>query len=392
MDRLKKSFLFLVLSFLFIANGYSQDNNIQFSEGPLTYRKLSEITVALVKCDPKTADDVKIGVVSNGGTSYKLTEISEFAFAGCEELKRVELPKTVKTIGFRAFYGCRNLVSVNIPDEMETIESEAFNYCTGLQKINIPANVTSIGDGAFWHNWALKNIVVDVNNKEYVDVSGVLFSKNATRLIAYPAGKTDQTYAIPANTTTIGTGAFSDCKDLVSVVLPKTLVEIRSYAFQNCARLASITLPKGIENIYSGTFSGCEELKQVVFPKKMNKIGNKAFADCAFLSNVVVPDGVELVGDSAFAGCRNVKSFSLPRTLKKIGYAAFDGCASVTAFHLFCAPPKVDDKAFPAESFEKATVYVRYYAVDAYQHSDDWVNFKFVYPERSTFRPYGLNY
>lgn len=389
--RALSSLLFILACSAF---AYGQQAEKTFVDGVFTYRLLADGGAELVKCDKKAAGDIQFPQsVTFEGKSYPITAIGDFAFIDCEDVARISLPTNLHTIGYRSFYGCRNLSAISIPNKVVSIGVEAFNYCTGLTKIVIPASVTEIGDGAFWHNWALKSIVVDVANKDYVDVNGVLFSKNWTRLIAYPAGKTEQSFSLPANTTTIGAGAFSNCKDLVSVVLPKDLVEIRRYAFQECNRLVSISIPKSIDVIESGTFSGCSSLRQVTLPKKMKRIGNHAFENCSSLANLVVPDGVDEIGNSAFAGCVELKNVSLPRTLTEIGEEAFAECDLLNSIHLFgTRPPKVGANAFSKKVFEKSTLYVKYYAIDAYKHAEDWTNFQFIYRERATYRPYGTNY
>ncbi len=394
MNNLFRTLIPLLFGLVYAVSGYGQQAEKTFVDGVFTYRVLADGGVELVKCDKKAAGDIQFPQsVTFEGKSYPITAIGDFAFIDCEDVARISLPTNLQTIGYRSFYGCRNLSAISIPNKVVSIGVEAFNYCTGLTKIVIPASVTEIGDGAFWHNWALKSIVVDVANKDYVDVNGVLFSKNWTRLISYPAGKTDQTFTLPANTTTIGAGAFSNCKDLVSIVLPKDLVEIRRYAFQECNRLTSITIPKSIDVIESGVFNGCTSLRQVSLPKKLKHIGNYAFENCASLANIVISDGVTEIGNRAFAGCSELKSVAIPRTLEVMGDEAFSECDLLSSIHLFgTKPPKVGTNAFSPKVFEKATLYVKYYAVDAYKHAEDWTNFQFIYRERATYRPYGTNY
>ncbi|MCQ2192224.1 MAG: leucine-rich repeat domain-containing protein [Paludibacteraceae bacterium] len=379
-----------IISFL----GVNAQPSETFKLKNIVYRIYGDGTARVAGSDKKTGGIVKIDEnVTYKGLPFKVVAIDDSAFANCENLSKVNLPNTITSIGYRAFYGCRNMYEMVIPTSVKEIGAEAFNFCTGLVKMHIPAAVEEIGDGAFWHNWALKNITVDNNNKDYVDINGVLFTKNCTRLLAYPSGKTDQVYTIPTNTTTIATGAFAYSKDLTSVVLPPDLVEIRRFAFQECSRLKSITIPNNIDIIEMGAFSGCGDMVQVVFPEKVKRIGDKAFENCHSLTALTIPDEVESIGDRAFAGCKELKTIDLPRTLKNIGVESFADCVNINSIHLFGVhPPKVDADAFPTNLFETATLYVKYFAVDAYNHSDDWVNFKFIYRERAYHRPYGMNY
>lgn len=49
----------------------------------------------------------------------------------------------------------------------------------------------------------------------------------------------------------IGFSAFENCKNLISVTLPNSLVQISDYAFQGCENLTSITIPKSVSYINS---------------------------------------------------------------------------------------------------------------------------------------------
>lgn len=392
MKLLLKSLLvfFGVLNFVCLS---AQNAVVEYKEGNITYKVVGLDSVVLLKCATSAEGDVDVKSFEKNGRLQKIVAVADFAFENCEDVARVNLPSTISSIGYRAFYGCRNLSSINVPNSVTSIGVEAFNYCTGLQKIFIPASVSEIGDGVFWHDWALKSISVDIANRDYVDVNGVLFSKNLSRLIAYPAGKIEQSYTIPSNTTTIGTGAFAFCKDLTTVIMPKDMIEIRRYAFQECTRLTSITIPNSIDVLETGTFNGCIDLSRVVLPKKMKRIGNKVFENCVALASVVIPDGVTELGDRAMAGCKELHNVAFPRTLKNIGVEAFADCEKLATIHLFgLVPPKVEAGAFMPKHHEKTTLYAKYNAIDSYRHADDWTNFEFVYTDRATYRPYGINY
>ena len=55
--------------------------------------------------------------------------IGELAFRGCEKLKSVVLPKSVKTLRRRAFEGCTGLTDIVIPSSVQNIGSLIFKDC-----------------------------------------------------------------------------------------------------------------------------------------------------------------------------------------------------------------------------------------------------------------------
>ena len=88
-----------------------------------------------------------------------VTNISEIAFMGTD-IRSIELPSTIKTIGFGAFAICHNLSSVSLNEGLETIEGSAFAFCSSLAEIAIPQSVTNIDEDAFMNcdNLTIKGV------------------------------------------------------------------------------------------------------------------------------------------------------------------------------------------------------------------------------------------
>lgn len=77
-----------------------------------------------------------------------IVEIGPHAFSATS-LPALELPHSLRYIGFGAFANCIRLTKVEIPDGLEIVETTAFSGCTSLTRVTIPASVTQIGDRAF---------------------------------------------------------------------------------------------------------------------------------------------------------------------------------------------------------------------------------------------------
>ena len=88
----------------------------------------------------------------------------------------------------------------------------AFYECTKLTRVTIPDSVTGIGYAAFSKCGSLKNIDVGEGNTEYLSEDGVLFDKNKTVLIHFPAGKGGH-YTIPDGVSSICLLYTSDAAD-----------------------------------------------------------------------------------------------------------------------------------------------------------------------------------
>jgi len=147
-----------------------------------------------------------------------------------------------------------------ISDSVTSIGDHAFYSCDNLTSITIPDSVTNIGDDAFYHCSGLKNITVENSNLNYKDIDGILFNKEGTSLIEYPAGKANETYVIPNSVTSIEDNAFSWCSNLKSITIPNSDTSIGVCAFYACGSLISIIIPDSVTSIGTGAFSYCDKL------------------------------------------------------------------------------------------------------------------------------------
>lgn len=90
-----------------------------------------------------------------------------------------------------------------------------------------------------------------------------------------------------------------------SVAIPHFVTEIAADAFSHCKFLARIELPKGLRSIGDGAFACCRDLFDVFIPASVSHIGKGAFSDCYDLSVISVaapaqPDGWD---ESWLSGC-----------------------------------------------------------------------------------------
>lgn len=173
-----------------------------------------------------------------------VTSIGASAFAYCSDLTRVTIPNGVVTIGDAAFERCSNLASVTLPGSVTLLGHYAFAYCSRLTNVTIPETVLTIGDRAFAECTDLTAIAVDPLNAAYRSVDGVLFDRTQTRLLQYPAGRTERAYSVPAGVVTVGDAAFASSASLVHVSIPGSVTFIGDEAFAACPNLTSVYFGK----------------------------------------------------------------------------------------------------------------------------------------------------
>ena len=116
---------------------------------------------------------------------------------------------------------------------------------------------------------------------------GVLFSKDMTQLVKYPAKKTNVTYIVPNVVTTIGESAFEYCANLQSVVIPEGVTTIGERAFEYCANLQSVVIPDSVSSINYCIFDSCSALKTISIGNGVSSIEATAFSSCPELDSVL---------------------------------------------------------------------------------------------------------
>ena len=364
-----------------------------------------------------------------------VTRIGNDAFGFCGSLLMVIIPAGVTRIGDRAFIYCSNLAMATLPVTLQEIGENAFVQCRKLTSVAIPAEVKTIGAGAFAGCINVSAITVEDGNAHYVSVDGVLFNKEKTQLVQYPAGRAATSYVIPKEVTSIEAGAFEAAEKLTAITIPVGIVSIGRRAFEFCSALTTISIPATVKTIEANAFGYCQELTEIkveaantaytsvdgvlfdkakktlitypggrktttyvipsgvtniesyafeytqnltsiTIPTSVKKIGLAAFAS-SVLTSVVIPDGVDTIASRTFDWCLNLRSVTLPASIKMIGFGAFTGCRKLEEMTVKAkTPPIVDNLDFGGVPVANVTLTVPKGSKAAYAAAPVWKEFK----------------
>ena len=262
-----------------------------------------------------------------------------------ESIKRVVIENGVTSIGWSAFNECTSLTSVTISDSVTEIRRSAFAGCTSLTKVHIPAGLVTLSSYAFDGCTSLTEFTVAEENVNYTAAEGVLFSKDMTRIILCPVGKSGR-YVIPNSVTSIEDWAFYGCTGLTSVTIPDSVTSIEEYAFYGCTGLISATIPDSVTNVGNGAFSGCTGLTSITIPNSVTSIEDWTFSDCTGLTSVTIPDSVTEIGEGTFDDCTGLTSVTIPDSVTSIGSWAFADCTSLTSVAIPNSVTSIEDGTF----------------------------------------------
>ena len=135
-------------------------------------------------------DDDKITFLS---PPYNITAIGEYAFRGCNSLKKLKLNNIryifanafedshlediqfstlVQNIGSSAFKNCQNLKTLALGENVEVLGNYAFENCINLETVYIPESLKLIGFKVFNHCYKLKRIIVNKTEEEFMNLLG----------------------------------------------------------------------------------------------------------------------------------------------------------------------------------------------------------------------------
>ena len=267
---------------------------------------------------------------------------------------------TITGIGDRAFqrqagekgyrYGDEKIMA-KLPESIVTIGEKAFFGCNFIKTINIPASVKIIDAGAFARTRIICN--VDSQNETFATIDDVLYNKKDRELMFVPneSEVLEDTFKIPNGIESIGEYAFYNVarqgEKSFAVVFPNTIRHIKDYAFSSASLKGEIVFPESLESIgkcaFKSVFASSLDLRntslttipesafeqafvsEILLPKTIKTIGDCAFKEWHSIYSgmrIEIQEGVESIGNNAFASSE-LTGITLPSTLKSIGDSAF---------------------------------------------------------------------
>ena len=264
---------------------------------------------ALYSNDKKTLIYVSIkGDESEFAVPEGVEIICKHAFFLCDRFSKITLPKSLLKMENNPFSGCSKLEIINnsksyfikddviyngfktsvvgtlnkikskrlvLLDGIRTINRNSFWNCKGIECIVFPESLNDIGYNPFV---GCSNIHFESNSPYYKVVDGVLYNKDMSKIVCYPAWKAIGHVKLPDSVTTLERGAFSGCDKMTGLDLHNVNIVNKS-CFTNCSSLKSLYCSDLITYVGEWAFAYCSSLEEVSVNVKAI-VDNNAFSNC----------------------------------------------------------------------------------------------------------------
>ena len=254
---------------------------------------------------------------TSNGDGYSVSFKDEFK--SDSTVTAIKIPDTyngkpVSRVAGRAFLNAVYLEKVELGANVVAIESGAFMNCSGLKVMSITAPVNTISFGAFAGCTRLTRIAVSDLNTCFTNDNGdgILYEINSDDeyvLVAYPAGRSDETVTVSAFVGEIRSYAFDGASRLkvINIERDNAFGTIGTYAFNGCSALEAVNVNNSAYVSVDGVLYTADGKTLVLYPQ--NKAGD----------TFTVPDTVTKIARYAFKGNRNLVEIVIGANVSALG-------------------------------------------------------------------------
>ena len=246
-----------------------------------------------------------------------------------------------------------------------SIAANAFKNCTDLTAVTVPSSITSIGSDAFKSCTNLTKVIINSNA-----IASQTYTYNSNLVSIF--GSQVKEYVLGEDVTEIGTYAFRECNNVISVIIPEGIKSIgaSAFSFSYSSKLREFifegeTPPTFGTSVFGGSscpiyvpnetalsaYRAAENMNKYasrvqVRPIEVDGIRYQIQEDGTFVvvannysGDVVIPSSIDYNGVAtavtsiaaeAFSNCTDLTAVTIPSSITSIGSDAFKSCTNLT--------------------------------------------------------------
>ncbi|MCD8388137.1 MAG: leucine-rich repeat protein [Bacteroidales bacterium] len=313
------------------------------------------------------------------------------AFAGCDKLKVVKLPRAFAEVGNKSFAGCTSLTDIYYPTLIVPSISRSGDNAAfyGVELSNITLHVYSSAVQTFQQYWGY-----DFNYEEMEDPTPVAIEINVAEpgtleeTVKAAVAEANATIYDMYSLTVRGTINWDDTQYIKYICNPSVYYTLSTDPYTLSYLDLSEAELDGTTTLWNESLSGSKLLQTVILPKSVEEIDRYALSSCTRLTKVVLPEDLKVLGDLALAW-DPISTIELPASIERIGEeqgCVFYDCTSLKGIICKAVTPPSLYKGYSDNSFtgmlDKDLIYlfVPAESVETYSTTELWEDFTNIYP------------
>lgn len=272
------------------------------------YVEVDSVEIKVAKCQPASGSiDIKVPASINDKPTVALgmdamsymkdvrsidvpdsvISIGACAFRHCEKLERVKLPSKLGEFKSDWFRNCNALKDLALPGQLEVLKPNIFDI-PNLKRLHIGQAAQSVEGGAFAKS-RLESISISTDNPFMKTDGKAIYSLDGTIMAALAVPS--ESYSILEGCKALGAKSFSNMACVANVVFPESLEIIGNFALSKTG-ITCFHAPGNLKIIMEKAFFDCESLQNVELNEGLVAIERNAFTATA-IKELVLPSTIE---------------------------------------------------------------------------------------------------
>jgi len=221
------------------------------------------------------------------------------------DIERIVVENGVTGLGKNAFVRCANATEISISDSVKSVRFQALYECGSIENITLPPSLEELGDRVFNGCRSLTDFYIADGNMHFSTSEGILYSKDMSELICYPAGREGK-YVMSSGITNVARSAFT------------------------CCAMSELVISESVKSFGFNPIWACNNLTVITVPDNVTSISNMFLGYCNSLIDVRIGDGVDTLPQYTFYHCEALESIHLGRGITRIERNAVIECGNLT--------------------------------------------------------------